>query len=110
MLRSAFAHWYPALALALVLILVVFPGDETTEFFLRFGVTMLLVPPLCAALVLAWRRYHKRTPAPRVITHADGTRARVDGAGKGYERLPSQSAAPSLGGMRRALRELGKRL
>ena len=106
MLRSAFRYWFIALALALLLILARFPGDEGTPFFWLFVVGMVVGPFLGALL---WRLMVDK-PAPRVITHADGTRARVDGAGKGYERLPSQSAAPSLGGMCRALRELGKRL
>lgn len=33
-------------------------------------------------------------PRPRLIEHADGRRALVDGQGKGYQRLPEPSPAP----------------
>jgi len=91
MVREAFAHWYVALPIALMLIVTKFPGDEGTVFFWQFVVGMAVAPFLCAAMVLAWRRYRKSAPRQeRIVTHADGTRARVDGAGKGYRRVEAQ--------------------
>ena len=53
-----------------------------------------------------------RTPRQeRVITHADGTQARVDArTGAGYQRMETTARARKTSYTRRALRELGKRL
>ena len=104
MLRSAFRYWFVALALALLLILARFPGDEGTPFFWMFVVGMVVGPFLGALL---WRLMVDK-PAPRVITHRDGTQARVDGAGKGYERLTATHETPGTGMLDGALEWLGR--
>ena len=96
------------LGVTLLLAAIFLPGEESTAYFRMFALLWLVGGVIGAIL---WRLLIERpAPRPRVITHRDGTRARVDGAGKGYERVPSESAAPSVGSARRVLREIGKRL
>ena len=90
-MREAFAHWYIALPLTVVLILVMFPGDEGTPLFWQFVAGMMIAPLLCALLIKAWRHNGRGRRAERIITHADGRQARVDAAtGKGYQPLEAQ--------------------
>ena len=108
-LRETWLYWLWGIGGCVVLVFGFLPGDEETGYFQWFMVTVGFAVPLgCSLAVLAWRRYHRRTPAPRVITHADGTRARVDGTGKGYERLAASHETPSAGMMDSALEWLGR--